>query len=62
VSGDGALVLKHLSNGPTHVDELRRSIGLSIAMGSSPLTVLELKGLATQVGAMNYILASGGGN
>ena len=62
VSGDEALVLKHLSPEPTHVDELRRSIGLSIATVSSTLAVLELKGLAKQVGAMNYILATGGGN
>ena len=62
VSGDEALVLKHLSAEPAHVDALRRSAGLSIATVSSTLAILELKGLAKQVGAINYILASGGGN
>lgn len=35
VSGDEALVLKHLSAEPAHVDALRRSAGLSIATVSS---------------------------
>ena len=57
LSQEEALLLQHLSSEPAHVDAIRRSAGLSIAAVSSTLAVLELKGLAKQVGAMNYILA-----
>ena len=57
--GDEALALEHLSAEPVHVDELRLIIGLAIAAVSSTLAILELKGLAKQVGAMNYALALG---
>ena len=56
VSGEEALILKHLSSEPAHVDAVRRSAGLPISVVSSTLAMLELKGLAKQVGGMSYIV------
>ena len=52
-----ALVLKHLSAEPTHIDEVSRSSGLPVSTVSSNLTIMELKGLVKQMGNMNYVLA-----
>ncbi len=52
-----SLLLKQLNAEPTHIDEVCRSSGLSIATVSSTLAMMELKGLVKQVGAMNYVLA-----
>jgi DNA processing protein len=54
-------LLKHLSEEPTHVDELGRASGLPIAQVSGSLALMELKGLVRQTGAMNYVLAREGG-
>jgi DNA processing protein len=40
-----------------HIDELRRESGLSIAVVSSTLTMLELKGMVKHLGGMNYVAA-----
>jgi len=50
-----AVLLKHLSAQPTHIDEVGRSCGLPIAAVSSALAMLELKGKVRQVGRMNYV-------
>jgi len=50
-------LLKHLSAEPMHIDEVRRESGLPIAVVSSTLAMMELKGLVRQVGGMNYVLA-----
>ena len=50
-------VLRHLGAEPTHIDEVRRTSGLPIAVVTSTLAMLELKGLVRQVGRMNYIRA-----
>jgi DNA processing protein len=52
-----AALLQVLSDEPTHVDELTRSAGLPSATVSSTLTILELKGLARQIGPMQYVRA-----
>lgn len=52
-----ALLLRHLSSQPIHVDELRRRVDLPIAEVSSALALMELKGMVRQVGGMNYVLA-----
>ena len=52
-----SLVLKQLSSVPVHVDEICRSIGLTIAEVSSTLAILELKGIARHAGNMNYVLS-----
>jgi len=49
------LLLRHLGAEPTHVDEIRRECGLPIAVVTSTLAMLELKGLVRQVGRMNYV-------
>ena len=48
-------VLTQVTYDPVHIDEIIRSSGLEIAMVSSALTLMELKGLVKQVGGMNYI-------
>ena len=50
-----ALLLRHLSSQPIHIDEVRRESGLPIATVSSTLAMLELKGMVRQVGRMNYV-------
>ena len=48
-------LLGHISQQPTHIDDIRRRVGLPIATVSSALAMMELKGLVKQVGGMNYI-------
>jgi DNA processing protein len=52
-----ATLLRQLTAEPLHIDEVCRRSGLPIAMVSSTLTMMELKGMARQVGGMNYVLA-----
>jgi len=52
-----SLILKQLGAEPTHIDEVCRSSKLPVSTVSSTLTMMELKGLVKQVGAMNYALA-----
>lgn len=52
-----ALLLKHLSEEPLHVDELGRATQLPIAQVSGTLALMELKGLVRQTGGMHYVLA-----
>ena len=55
--GNEAQVLAHLSFDPIHVDELGRAAGLPMAVVSSTLALLELKGMVSCVGGMNYVRA-----
>ncbi len=48
-------ILQLLSGEPSHVDEIVRQLGLPVATVSGGLAMLELKGMARQVGGMNYI-------
>jgi DNA processing protein len=50
-------ILRQLSPEPNHIDEICRCSGLSMPEVSSTLAMLELKGVARQVGNMNYVLA-----
>ncbi|MBT4512199.1 MAG: DNA-protecting protein DprA [Chloroflexi bacterium] len=50
-----ALILKHLADGPLHIDELCRSSCLPISIVNSTLTMMELKGMVNQLGGMNYV-------
>ncbi len=50
-----ALVLNALGGEPLHVDEIRNRAGLPIEKVSAALAMMELKGLARQVGGMNYV-------
>lgn len=48
-------LLSTLSQEPTHVDEVSRLAGMPISEVSAMLTMLELKGIVSQVGGMNYV-------
>ncbi|RLC95229.1 MAG: DNA-protecting protein DprA [Chloroflexi bacterium] len=48
-------LLGYLSREAIHIDDVCRNSGLPIATVSSVLAVLELKGLAKQVGSMSYV-------
>jgi DNA processing protein len=52
-----AVLLRHLSAEPMHVDELGRATNLPINEVASTLTLMELKGKVRQVGGMNYVVA-----
>ena len=52
-----AQLLGYLSKEATHIDDICRHSGLPIAVVNSTLAMLELKGLAKQVGGMHYVLA-----
>lgn len=52
-------ILKQLTPEPNHIDEICRRSGLPMPEVSSTLAMLELKGIAKQVGNMNYVLAQG---
>ena len=50
-----ASILNLMSAEPLHIDEIQAQSGLSIDKVSATLTMLELKGMVRQVGAMNYV-------
>ena len=52
-----AALLNHLSDQPTHVDELNQQVDLPISEVTSTLAMMELKGLVRQVGGMKYVVA-----
>lgn len=52
-------VLAQLGSEPRHIDEICRGSGLPVRAVSSTLAMLELKGVARQVGNLNYVLAQG---
>jgi DNA processing protein len=52
-----AQLLLFVSDEPVHMDEICRQANLPIQQVSSTLTLMELKGMVRQVGAMNYVLA-----
>lgn len=52
-----ASVLHLLGPEPKHIDELARESGLAVAVVSSALAMLELKGLVRQVAAMSFVRA-----
>ena len=51
------MLLKQLTNEPTHIDQICRNSGLPISTVSSNLAIMELKGLVRQISTMNYVLA-----
>jgi DNA processing protein len=52
-----AALLSHLSEEPTHVDELQQQVELPIAQVTSTLALMELKGMVRQVSGMKYVVA-----
>ena len=59
IPGDAveAKLVSLLSEEPKHVDELCVESGLPVSEVTATLTLMELKGLARQVGGMNYVMA-----
>ncbi|MBT3362939.1 MAG: DNA-protecting protein DprA [Chloroflexi bacterium] len=57
VSETESALIKQLSYDPTHIDAICRSSGLGIAIVSSNLAMMELRGLVKQVNGMNYVLS-----
>lgn len=57
VNDDESKVLYHLSQEPTHIDDIIRGSGMTISVVSSLLAMMELRGLVRQVGGMNYVRA-----
>lgn len=55
-SDEEAMLLKHMTREPSHVDELCRASGMNSATVSSTLAIMELKGMVQQVGGMRYVL------
>jgi DNA processing protein len=54
-----SVLLKHLSEGPLHIDELCRHTCLPISTVSSTLTILEIRGMVKDLGNMNYGVMQG---
>ncbi len=52
-----AVLLGQLSAEPIHIDELARAVGLPVALVSGTLTLMELKGMARDIGGLQYVLA-----
>ncbi len=52
-----AEILKYLSHEPLHIDDLHLNTNIPLAILSSTLTMMEMKGKVRDVGGMNYILA-----
>jgi DNA processing protein len=50
-------LIRTLSVEPRHIDEVARLAQLPMAEVSSALTLMELKGLVRQVGALSYVTA-----
>jgi DNA processing protein len=50
-----AALLAQLSAEPLHIDEISRAAGLPIAIVSSTLALMELKGLVRQAGTLSYV-------
>jgi DNA processing protein len=48
-------LLAVLGTEPIHIDEIARAASLPMSVVSAGLTMMELKGLARQTGAMNYV-------
>jgi DNA processing protein len=59
LSPEEQLVWGALADEPQHVDELARGLGRRVGEVAATLAILELQGMARQVGAMLYTRAEG---
>ena len=51
-----SIIIKCISDGPAHIDQICRATGLTIAVVQSSLAVMELNGMVKHVGNLNYAL------
>jgi DNA processing protein len=56
-----AVLARHLSDEPRHIDDLCQMVDLPITQVSSTLAIMELKGIVRRLEGMRYTLARGGG-
>ena len=54
-TSDEAAVLAHLSSDPLHIDDVAVRANMDVAAVSGLLTILELRGITRQVGALHYV-------
>jgi len=52
-----ATLFEKLSADPRHLDDLARACGISVALVSSTLVMMELKGMVRQAGGLQYVRA-----
>ena len=52
-----AMLFEQLSTDPRHLDDLARICGISVAVVSSTLVMMELKGMVRQAGSLQYVRA-----
>ncbi len=52
-----ATLFEQLSADPRHLDDLARACGISVALVSSTLVMMELKGMVRQAGGLQYVRA-----
>ncbi len=55
-SKEEAVLLRHLSQEPRHVDEISHLVHMPIEQVTSTLTLMELKGMVRQMGGMKYTI------
>ncbi|RPJ63003.1 MAG: DNA-protecting protein DprA [Dehalococcoidia bacterium] len=55
--GIESVILRHLADEPTHIDEICRQTGLSMATVTSNLAIMELNGLVRHLGNMSYTIS-----
>jgi DNA processing protein len=56
-SAEEKKLLQYLDQEPKYIDEICNLTGLPIQTISATLTMMELKGLVTHLGGMNYVAA-----
>jgi DNA processing protein len=56
--GIESVILRYLADEPTHIDEICRQTGLSMATVTSNLAIMELNGMVRHLGNMSYTIGN----
>ena len=51
-----SIIIKCISDGPAHIDQICRATGLAVSVIQSNLAVMEINGLIKHTGNLNYVL------
>ena len=51
-----SIIIKCISDGPAHIDQICRATGLTVATVQSNLAVMELNGIVKHIGNLNYAM------
>jgi DNA processing protein len=54
-----SIIMKCISDGPVHIDQICRATGLTAAVLQSNLAVMEINGMIKHTGNLNYVLNQG---